>query len=104
MSKDPKPVTPEGVECRDSIVFGTGGGRELSADLYLPSEPAASALPAVVYVHGGALAGRQQSAVLASRHRDGAARLRGALHRVQARRQGASIPARWRTPTAPCGS
>jgi acetyl esterase/lipase len=57
MSKDPKPVTPEGVECRDSIVFGTGGGRELSADLYLPSEPAGSALPAVVYVHGGAWSG-----------------------------------------------
>ena len=57
MSKDPKPVTPEGVECRDGIVFGTGGGRELSADLYLPTQPAASPRPAVVYVHGGAWQG-----------------------------------------------
>ncbi len=53
MSKDPKPVTPQDVECRDDIVYGTGGGRELQADLYLPSEPAAARIPAVVYAHGG---------------------------------------------------
>ncbi len=53
MSNDPKPLTPQGVECRDNIVYGTGGGRELQADLYLPAEPAAAHIPAVVYVHGG---------------------------------------------------
>jgi acetyl esterase/lipase len=57
MSEDPKPLTPQGVECRDNIVYGTGGGRELRADLYLPSEPAAARIPAVVYVHGGAWRG-----------------------------------------------
>jgi acetyl esterase/lipase len=50
---DPKPLTPQGVECRDGIVYGTGGGRELQADLYLPCEPAAARVPAVVYLHGG---------------------------------------------------
>jgi len=57
MSEDPKPLTPQGVECRDNIVYGTGGGRELHADLYLPSEPVAARVPAVVYVHGGAWRG-----------------------------------------------
>lgn len=57
MSKDPIPLTPDGVECRDNIVYGTGGGRELHADLYLPSEPAAAFIPAVVYMHGGAWRG-----------------------------------------------
>jgi len=53
MTEEPTPLTPQGVECRDNIVYGTGGGRELHADLYLPSEPAAARIPAVVYAHGG---------------------------------------------------
>ncbi len=50
-SMDEQPL--EGVERRGDVVYGTGGGRELHADLYLPSEPAEAPRPAVVYAHGG---------------------------------------------------
>lgn len=37
---------------QNDVVFGTGGGRDLRADLFLPPEPA-SGRAAVVLVHGG---------------------------------------------------
>jgi len=60
MSKDPMRRMPQGVECRQDVIFGTGGGRELAADLYLPTNTDVAARPAVVYVHGGAWRGRDR--------------------------------------------
>jgi acetyl esterase/lipase len=47
-------VSPSGrVEIREDVVFGTGGGRDLKCDVYIP--PGASTLaPAILLVHGGA--------------------------------------------------
>ena len=41
------------VELREDVVFGSGGGRELKGDLFLPPTPEGPS-PAVVLVHGGA--------------------------------------------------
>jgi len=38
----------------EKLTYGTGGGRELKADLYRPSEESSGPWPAIVYVHGGA--------------------------------------------------
>jgi acetyl esterase/lipase len=37
----------------EELVYGTGGGRELKADLFRPTGEDAGPFPAVVYVHGG---------------------------------------------------
>ena len=44
---------PEGVELRQNVVYGTGGGRELTLNLYLPEEEAGEPRPGVVFIHGG---------------------------------------------------
>ena len=44
------------VRIEQHIVFGTGGGRDLKCDLYVPPRQAAEA-PSVLLVHGGAWSG-----------------------------------------------
>ena len=45
-------TVPDSVEARTGVVYGTGGGRDLKLDLYLPRNTEASR-PAVVFIHGG---------------------------------------------------
>ncbi len=47
---------PDNVEMRAGVVYGTGGGRELKLDLFVPKE-ANGLRPAVVFMHGGAWRG-----------------------------------------------
>lgn len=46
-------VLPEGVEVRRDLTCGTGGGRELRADLFMPPAGLAGPRPAMLYIHGG---------------------------------------------------
>lgn len=50
---DPPFTLPEGVQVRRNVTFGTGGGRELRADLFLPPQTEGSPRPAMLYVYGG---------------------------------------------------
>jgi len=45
-------AAPPGVEVLRDLVYGTGGGRDLRLDLYLPEE-APRPMPLIVWVHGG---------------------------------------------------
>ena len=50
----PPLVMPEGVRFRRGVTYGTGGGRELTADLFLPPEGSfAPPRPAMLYIYGG---------------------------------------------------
>ncbi|MCF7788159.1 MAG: alpha/beta hydrolase [Prosthecobacter sp.] len=51
---------PDGVTSHENIVFGTGGGRELKLDLYVPSGEGPHA--AVMVVHGGGWTGGTKEA------------------------------------------
>ena len=46
-------MPPPGVELEKEIVFGKGGGRDLTLDLTRPKQPAQGDMPAVVFIHGG---------------------------------------------------
>ncbi|MHC5057317.1 MAG: alpha/beta hydrolase fold domain-containing protein [Planctomycetota bacterium] len=55
------PPVPEGVEVLRDVVYGTGGGRDLTLDIYRPAAGARSRverpgrpMPVLVWVHGGA--------------------------------------------------
>lgn len=63
--KDVKPSraadkTPEGVIAHENLVFGTGGGRELKLDLYVPKGK--GPFPGVIVVHGGGWTGGNKEA------------------------------------------
>jgi acetyl esterase/lipase len=49
----PQGKAPEGVELLRDVVVGTGGGRELHADIARPKTPPAGLMPAVLWIHGG---------------------------------------------------
>jgi acetyl esterase/lipase len=48
---------PPGQELISDFVFGTGGGRELHAEILRPKEPPKEPMPAVLIIHGGGWAG-----------------------------------------------
>jgi acetyl esterase/lipase len=48
---------PPGQELLSEVVFGTGGGRELHAEILRPKEPPKEPMPAVLLIHGGGWAG-----------------------------------------------
>lgn len=49
---------PEGVEVRRRVVYGRGGGRDLTLDLFLPEDAAARApMPGMIFIHGGGWSG-----------------------------------------------
>ena len=50
---DPPFTLPEGVQVRRDVTFGTGGGRELRADLFVPPERGGDPRPAMLFIHGG---------------------------------------------------
>ena len=54
--QDPSFVLPDTVEVVRDVVYGTGGGRDLTSDLFLPETPASSR-PAIVFIHGGGWCG-----------------------------------------------
>ncbi len=49
----PPIAMPEGVEFRRGVPFGTGGGHELTADLFLPPAEFSGLRPAMLYIYGG---------------------------------------------------
>lgn len=49
---NPPFTLPEGVDIHESVVYGTGGGRELRGDLFLPF-PGEGRRPAMLFLHGG---------------------------------------------------
>lgn len=49
-----KQVLPADVEVIRDVVVGSGGERPLRADVYFPKTRPADALPAVIFIHGGA--------------------------------------------------
>jgi acetyl esterase/lipase len=52
-TRRPRQLTlPDNVEMRTGVVYGTGGGRELKLDLFLPKH-GDGLRPAVIFVHGG---------------------------------------------------
>ena len=52
-----KSHVPEGIVLEEDVVFGTGGGRELHADIAYPKVLPKAPMPAVVMVHGGGWSG-----------------------------------------------
>ena len=46
-------ATPDDVEVRRDVVFGQGGGRDLTMHLVLPKKPRNAPSPAFVWIHGG---------------------------------------------------
>ena len=46
-------AVPEGVEVLRDIVFGTGGGRDLTMHIVLPKKKSETPMPAYVWIHGG---------------------------------------------------
>lgn len=44
---------PEEVGVRMEVPYGTGGGRELTLDLFLPPEEFTAPRPAILFIHGG---------------------------------------------------
>ena len=48
---------PPGQEFLPDVVFGTGGGRELHAEILRPKETPKEPMPAVLLIHGGGWAG-----------------------------------------------
>lgn len=53
-------TVPEGVTAHEDVVFGTGGGRELKLDLYMPAGKGPH--PTVMLVHGGGWIGGTKEA------------------------------------------
>lgn len=53
----PKFRPPAGQELISDFVFGTGGGRELHAEILRPKDPPKEPMPAVLFIHGGGWAG-----------------------------------------------
>ncbi len=53
----PKFRPPPGQELLSDVVFGTGGGRELHAEILRPKDPPKEPMPAVLLIHGGGWAG-----------------------------------------------
>ena len=58
-AETPKPKfrPPPGQELLSNVVFGTGGGRELHAEILRPQPPPKEPMPAVLFIHGGGWAG-----------------------------------------------
>lgn len=52
-----KPHAPKGVEWIENVVIGTGGGREIVADIARSTTPSAEPMPAVITIHGGGWSG-----------------------------------------------
>ena len=50
----PLPALPPSVELLPDVVFGTGGGRDLTLDIVRPRVAPAKRMPAIVFIHGGA--------------------------------------------------
>jgi acetyl esterase/lipase len=48
---------PAGQELESNVVFGTGGGRELHAEILRPKEAPKEPMPAVLLIHGGGWSG-----------------------------------------------
>lgn len=48
-----RPAVPQDVTVLRDVVYGTGGGRDLSMHIVLPKEKAAAPVPVYVWVHGG---------------------------------------------------
>lgn len=48
-----QPVRVPGVAFERDVEYGKAGERSLRLDVYRPEKPAAPALPAIVYIHGG---------------------------------------------------
>ncbi|KAA5544644.1 alpha/beta hydrolase fold domain-containing protein [Roseiconus nitratireducens] len=46
-------AAPDDLVIHRDVVFGKGGGRDLTMHVVLPKEPSASARPAFVWIHGG---------------------------------------------------
>jgi acetyl esterase/lipase len=44
---------PENVEVKMNVVYGSGGGRDLTLDLFLPPAEFSDPRPAILYIHGG---------------------------------------------------
>ncbi|HUS79677.1 MAG TPA: alpha/beta hydrolase, partial [Armatimonadota bacterium] len=58
----PPMVMPEGVQFRRGVPFGAGGGRELTADLFLPPERfRGRPCPAMLFIYGGGWQGGSPS-------------------------------------------
>ena len=53
----PKFRAPPGQELLSDVVIGTGGGRELHAEILMPKEPPQEPMPAVLLIHGGGWSG-----------------------------------------------
>jgi acetyl esterase/lipase len=47
------PYSLEGISVNRDLVYSDAGPRPLALDLYKPADPSASALPVIVYIHGG---------------------------------------------------
>ena len=50
-------AAPPGQELLSNVVFGTGGGRDLHAEILRPKEPLKEPMPAVLIIHGGGWSG-----------------------------------------------
>ena len=44
---------PPNVDIQKNLVYSTIGERQMHLDLYLPKNPSATPMPAVIYIHGG---------------------------------------------------
>jgi len=51
---------PDDVQTQTGIVFGTGGGQPLHAEIAWPKNPPPGLMPALIWVHGGAWQGDSQ--------------------------------------------
>lgn len=47
------PGSPDDVDVRRDVVFGTGGGRDLTMHIVMPKERSETPAPAYVWIHGG---------------------------------------------------
>ena len=54
---EPKPNAPIEIERLENVVIGTGGGRDIVADIARPKNPPAQPMPAIIMIHGGGWSG-----------------------------------------------